>query len=152
MTDEKLMGTLMRTAACARRNPHRDQGNEKHRPPFGRGYGHILGLLSRQDGVSQQQLADEIGIRPQSVSEAVSVMEGHGFVRREPSEADRRVMLIYITEEGRSQHQRISVERQLHAREFFTVLNEEEKQTLFGLLEKLRQANGQTKLPEKEGP
>ena len=151
MTDEKLMGALMRTVACARRHPLRERGDAKSCPPFGKGYGHILDLLVRQDGVSQQQLADAIGIRPQSVSEAVSTMEGHGLVRREPSETDHRVMFIYITQEGRAYHQRISRERQLHARNFFSVLGEEEKQTLFELLEKLRQANSETKQAEKGG-
>ena len=109
VTDEKLLRCLMRTAACVRRRPLGKEGEAGEKGlPFGKGFGHILDLLTVEDGVSQQQLADRIGIRPQSVSEAISAMEGHGLVRREPSTEDRRVMLIYVTPEGAEYHKTVS--------------------------------------------
>lgn len=150
ITDEMLMKNLIRTSTHARRPPmHKDEAenlqapDEKkkgHRhPPMGRGFGHILELLVPGEGVSQQWIADKVGIRAQSVSEAIMTMEKRGFVRREASQADRRVMLIFITEQGVEHRKKAAAERSRHAREFFSVLTEEEKEVLFGILEKLNQ-------------
>ena len=149
LTDEQLMRSLMRAMARARRQPPRGAPGER-RLPFGKGFGHILDLLVERDGVSQQQLADAVGIRPQSVSEAIATMENHGFVRREPSAADRRVMLIYVTEQGREYHEKVSEERRIHAKKYFSALEESEKQALFALLEKLIQSNDVKKNTETE--
>lgn len=149
LTDEQLMRSLMRAMARARRQPPQSAPGER-RLPFGKGFGHILDRLAERDGVSQQQLADAVGIRPQSVSEAIATMESHGFVRREPSTADRRVMLIYVTEQGREYHEKVSEERRIHAKKYFSSLEESEKQTLFALLEKLIQSNDVKKNTETE--
>ncbi len=150
VTDEILMKTLIRTGAHIRRRPasvpefdengnpcpeSHDQ-NSRHKPE-GRGFGHILELLIPGEGVSQQWIANQAGIRAQSVSEAILAMEKRGFVRREPSEADRRVMLIYITEEGKVYRQKAAEERSRRARTFFSCLTQEEKEELFRILEKL---------------
>lgn len=149
LTDELLMRSLMRAMSRARRQPPENTAGER-RLPFGKGFGHILDLLVERDGVSQQQLADAVGIRPQSVSEAIAAMEAHGFIRREPSTADRRVMLIYVTEQGREYHQKVSEERRIHAKKYFSALEDEEKQTLYALLEKLIQNNERKKNTETE--
>lgn len=98
MIEQKLMKNLMRASATVRRRPRPEDGC-KH--PKGRGYGHILDLLVAGEGFSQQQIADALDIRPQSVSEAVSIMETQGFVRKEANENDRRVTLVHITEQGK---------------------------------------------------
>ena len=135
VTDEKLMRALMRTTARARRLPR--SGDRQKGPPFGKGFGHILDRLTDHDGISQQQLADDLGIRPQSVSEAIAAMENHGLIRREPSTEDRRVMRIYITPQGKEHHKWVIRQRRIHAKAFFSGLTASEKETLYATLEKL---------------
>ena len=132
--EQQLMHSLRRTMSAMRRHP-RGHGGHHHGKP--RGFGHILELLAAGDGVSQQQLADRLGIRPQSVSEAVTLLEKRGFARKEASEKDRRVTLIYITGEGRAHAAELAGERKDHAERFFAVLTREEKETLLNLLNKL---------------
>jgi len=131
--EQKLMRNLMRAAGTARRHRQSDGANSQHR---GRGFGHILDMLSAE-GISQQQIADNLGIRPQSVSEAVTTLESRGYICRRPSENDKRKMLIFITEEGAKHREEIAKERLVHSQQFFSALTQEEKAQLLTLLEKL---------------
>ena len=140
LTDEKLMRKLIRTANLARRAPKED-GEDPSHAPRGKGFWHILDMLTEGDGISQQQIADEMDIRPQSVSEALVKMEDRGLIRRVSSEADKRSMLIYITEKGMEQRKQLAQARILHAEKFFSVLSDNEKRELFAILQKLNQAN-----------
>lgn len=137
ISEQYLMRNLMRTCAVVRR-PHKSSSDEKSvgkKTP--RGFGHILDLLSVEEGMSQQQIADTLGIRPQSVSEAIVAMESRGCIRKETSASDRRVTLIYLTAEGAQRREELAREREIHARRFFSVLDEAEKKELNRLLEKL---------------
>ncbi len=127
----------MHTCAVARRQ-RRDASIEfKSGKRSPRGFGHILDLLSEEEGISQQQIAGTLEIRPQSVSEAISAMESRGYIRKEISASDRRVTLIYLTYEGVQRRMELAKERESHAKSFFAVLSEEEKSELGRLLEKL---------------
>ena len=130
----------MRAAGTARRHPHingADTVGEHH--PKGRGFGHILDLLS-DEGVTQQYIADTLGIRPQSVSEAVTVLESRGFVKKQPSKTDKRKTLICITEKGTEHRRFMAQHRRQHAQQLFSVLTEDEKTELMRLLEKINSA------------
>ncbi|MBQ8554839.1 MAG: MarR family transcriptional regulator [Clostridia bacterium] len=131
--DQQLMKHLKQTLASVRRHPHGDpEHHGRHR-----GAGHILDLLSIENGVSQQQIAGALCIRPQSVSEAIATLEARGFIRKESSAADRRITLIYLTEEGQRHAAILAREREAHAQRFFSVLRDDEKATLLTLLTKL---------------
>lgn len=133
--EQQLMRTLLRACASVRRQPHHTDGHPHSAKP--RGFGHILDLLVAHSGISQQQLADSLHIRPQSISEAIGILEGRGYIRKEASPSDRRVTLIYITEEGRAHAAILAEERRQHAQQFFSVLTEEEKDSLMKILTKL---------------
>lgn len=145
VTNEILYRTLMRTAALARRMPTggADAEAKPEKLPRGRGFGHILDLLSREEGLCQQKIAQLAGIRPQSVSEAIGILEGRGLVRREAGENDKRMILIYLTESGETHRKKAAEERQYKAGRLFEGLNEEEKETLYGLLQKLQTAEAE---------
>ena len=71
--DGELLKLLMRTAASARRD--RGGEGEKKKPcSHHRGYGHLLDLLSLERGLCQQEIAERLGVRPQSVSEAIAAL------------------------------------------------------------------------------
>ena len=135
--EDTIMRNLIRIGANARRKLHNGQKPEG-RPC--RGFGHILDLLSQNDGLSLQQIAQTLNIRPQSVSEAVSNMENHGLIRKQTNENDRRSALIFITQEGRERQAEMLSERIENAKRIFASLDENEKMTLLGLLEKVTAA------------
>ena len=134
--EQKLMRNLMRAAGTARRRREGDGADGKHNQHKGRGFGHILDMLSAE-GISQQQIADNLGIRPQSVSEAVTTLESRGYICRKPSEEDKRKMFIFITADGIKHREEIAKERLVHSQQFFGALTQEEKAQLLTLLEKL---------------
>ena len=141
MSDFELMKQLNLTCALARRKPKRADGGGKHKR---RAFGHLLDTLMTHDGMSQQEIADALGIRPQSVSEAVSILDERGLIRREKCPNDGRKTLIYITPAGVARREDAANSGRAHAEAFFSALTEQEKQTLGALLEKLTAAQEKT--------
>ena len=97
MTVWFLMGEHRRAAM------HHGSFGGGRRPEFdpNRGRGRIIALLQLKDGISTKELANILDIRVSSLNETLAKMESAGLVERRPSEADRRVMLVYLTDEGR---------------------------------------------------
>ena len=135
--EHTIMCRLMRIAHQSRRKPpHPSQGD----PAKSGGFGHILDLLSENDGLRQQQIAELLNIRPQSASEAVVNMEQACLVRREPDEQDRRSSRVYITPEGKRLQTESLNGRIQNARRVMAPLDKEEKETLLRLLDKVAEA------------
>jgi MarR family transcriptional regulator, organic hydroperoxide resistance regulator len=67
-----------------------------------------LTLLVGNDGISQRELAEALHLSHPRVSMILNALEKSGAVERRPDESDRRVVRIYVTDEGRSRegHQR----------------------------------------------
>lgn len=108
---------------------HRDHG------PMGdphRGQGRVLALLKLKPEISQKELSDILDIRAQSLGELLSKLERSGYITRTPSPADRRVMEIRLTDEGREASGR--EDGQPDADGLFGCLNEEEQAALSGYL------------------
>ncbi|ASS68332.1 MULTISPECIES: MarR family transcriptional regulator [unclassified Paenibacillus] len=70
-----------------------------------RGQGRILAVLRMKDGISTKDLSYLLGIRVSSLNELLAKLEKGGYITRNPSEADRRVMLIHLTEKGREEEE-----------------------------------------------
>lgn len=108
-------------------------------PKGPRGFGRILRVLSETEGLSQIEIAEKLDIRPQSVSEAVHKLEALGFVRREFSDADRRKVVIFLTEKGAMQRAEVQERREYRAAQLFGMLTEDEKAELLRLLKKVNE-------------
>ncbi len=135
--DEDLMRLVCRTAALTRRTPNGERR---------RGYGHILSTLMSLDegqGVSQQTLADSVGIRAQSLSEAIASLEESGYVERRVGDSDRRRMLVFITEAGAERSHELAAERAERAHKVFGAMSEDEKSALFTLLTRLTEQSAE---------
>jgi DNA-binding MarR family transcriptional regulator len=65
-----------------------------------RGQGRILAMLKIQDEISTKDLSYLLGIRVASLNELLAKLERGGYITREPSPADRRVILIKLTPAG----------------------------------------------------
>ena len=75
----------------------RDRGFDPNR-----GRGRILALLKYSDGISTKEIAHILDIRVSSLNETLARLESLGLIERKPSEKDKRVMLVYLTEEGKN--------------------------------------------------
>ncbi|MGH6625218.1 MAG: MarR family winged helix-turn-helix transcriptional regulator [Burkholderiaceae bacterium] len=56
----------------------------------------VLAYLSREDGMTQSQLAEELDLGKVAVGGLIDRLEKSGLVRREPDASDRRVNRIFL--------------------------------------------------------
>jgi DNA-binding MarR family transcriptional regulator len=97
-----------------------------------RGQGRILALLKMQDGVSTKDLSYLLGIRVSSLNELLAKLEKGGYAVREPSEADKRVMLVKLTEKGKDEKR-----QETDTADIFGCLSGEEQETLGEYLDRV---------------
>ena len=88
-------------------------------------------------GISQDKLARIICINKSNVARQVAVLEEDGFVRREPSAADKRVMELYPTEKTLQILPQISDALMCWENCITADLTEEEKELISALLRKM---------------
>ena len=100
-----------------------------------RGQGRILALLKMKDGISTKDLSFLLGIRTSSLNETLSKLEKGGYILREPSEADRRVMLVMLTDKGRAAEQTGD-----EVPDMFSVLDETEQANFSEYLDRIIEA------------
>jgi DNA-binding MarR family transcriptional regulator len=65
------------------------------------GQGRVLALLRLTPEVTQKELAFLLNMSKQALAELLGKLEHRGFIEREPSEQDRRVTNIKLTDQGR---------------------------------------------------
>ena len=65
------------------------------------GLGVLRGLMAR-DGLKSTEVAEQAWCTPGTVTTVVNTLVKDGFVERRPDEADRRVVRLYITDQGRA--------------------------------------------------
>ena len=75
------------------------RNRSRGRSPY-RGQGRVLAVLKMKPEISQRELTYLLGMSRQSMAELLAKLERAGYITREPSEEDKRVMMIKLTEEG----------------------------------------------------
>jgi len=68
-----------------------------------RGQGRVLAVLKMKPEISTKDLSYLLDIRQQSLNELLNKLERADYILRTPSEADRRVMMIQLTEKGKNE-------------------------------------------------
>lgn len=101
------------------------------------GQGRIIFLLLENEGISQRALAELMQIRPGSLSELLTKLEQSDYIERRPNERDRRVVNIFLKEEGKKAVDAVKSNRQKMTESLFSALTSEEQSQLSGLLGKL---------------
>lgn len=92
-------------------------------------------------GISQQQLAKEIGLNKATIVHVVDRLEHLGVVFRAPDPEDRRVNFVMLSREGRKRGQAFLAKlRELESSSIFAALSAEERDTLLALLKKILRA------------
>jgi DNA-binding MarR family transcriptional regulator len=62
----------------------------------------VLRILMSDDGLKASEVADRAWSSPGTLTSVVNTLVRDGFVERRADEADRRIVRLYITEEGRA--------------------------------------------------
>lgn len=97
----------------------------------------ILILLRETAGMTQKELTARLGVQPRSASEVLNKLEQADLISRTSSEADHRTTDICLTPAGEQLTQEAAVKRRERHEQMFSVLSEQEKDTLIELLEKI---------------
>ena len=82
-----------------------DQRNKKQNPEMKsitKGQGRLIVLLKRKDEISTKELSEILNISVTSLNETLNKLEQKNFIRKVPSQKDKRVLLVELTEEGRN--------------------------------------------------
>ena len=141
-TDRKLMICL------------RELEQMLHERHEGRGQRRILVILSESESTTQRDLTERLGIRPGSASEILAKLERAELITRTPNEDDHRTTDIRLTDAGKALAEE-SKESRKRSGDMFVALEDEEKETLLSLLEKVcgERLTGREERPRrKRGP
>jgi len=134
---EKL-ARLQRLLNIQRMDSYRHGG---HLADATRGQGRILAVLQLRDSISTKELSYLLGLAVSSLNEFLSKLERGGYITREPSEQDRRVILVKLTEKGKSQQGR--PEDSADSGDLFDCLSADEQAAFGAYLDKVVDALGE---------
>ena len=112
-----------------------DQRNKKQNPEMRsitRGQGRLIAILKRKDKISTKELSEILNISVTSLNETLNKLEQKKFIRKVPSQNDKRILLIELTREGRN----LKFEDNNDV-DIFDSLSEEEKENLNDYLNRL---------------
>lgn len=99
----------------------------------------LLFSLSHKNGQSQRELADNLKVKPSTVTVMIKRMEKTALIERKQDEDDQRISRIFITDEGREIcNELISIYDRIE-NEAFANFTPEEKVILRRLLMQLRE-------------
>lgn len=130
-----LLDQLYRLEWLLRR---KEFGRLREAGPWGsphRGQGRVLALLKLHPEISQKDLGSILDIRSQSLGELLAKLEKQGFIERESSEEDKRVMMIRLTEAGKAAGEDMADSSD--ADSFASCLSAEERATLAAYLRRI---------------
>ncbi len=65
-----------------------------------RGQGRVLAILKLKPEISQKELTYLLNMSKQAVAELIAKLEKNDYVSRKPSEEDKRILMINLTEKG----------------------------------------------------
>ena len=114
------------------------------------GQGRALSVLERAGGpLRMAKLADALRIVPRSATGVVEGLEEAGLVRRQTDPADRRSVLVSLTDAGRGTLDELAEARRQTAEELFGSLDPADQRRLLTLLARL---DTPTPTPDPETP
>jgi DNA-binding MarR family transcriptional regulator len=104
----------------------------------------LLRKIASDPGVSQQALAEHLGVMPSRMVALVDELESKGIVERRRSTEDRRNYELRITERGREVLDEIARIAAEHEHALCAALSKEERINLSGLLQRIVEEQGLT--------
>jgi DNA-binding MarR family transcriptional regulator len=104
----------------------------------------ILRLLASSPGISQQRLAEVLGMLPSRVVAFIDQLESDGLVERSRDDADRRRNSLALTAAGTAALRTIAAVARAHDDEICSALSAAERTSLLDLLGRMADQQGLT--------
>ncbi len=98
-----------------------------------------LTVLEQRDGLTSAQLARHSFVRPQTMHEMITSLDDRGFIQRARDPENRRVLLISLTELGRTMVEKYDEEVRRLEEQMLTGLTAHQRKMLHDALEISRQ-------------
>lgn len=98
------------------------------------GHGGLLYVVKNNQGLSQKELAQKLGIRPPSITVTIKKLEAEHYIIKKQDEKDQRIARIYITPEGEEIAAYMEEVLETLAQELFADMSEQEVMLLRRLL------------------
>ncbi len=98
----------------------------------------MAALYRRREGVTMSDLSRMLLVSNGNATAVVDRLEADGFVRRSPSETDRRTVFAALTPEGLAQFEVYAAEHEAEVNRIFGGLTEAELDQLSDLLKRMR--------------
>lgn len=130
MKKTQLVENLFRLTRALCRHPRKD-GRRSH------GSGKLLSILGENDNVTSRELAELLDVRPSSLTEILTRLDGEGLVTRSVDENDKRVTRVSLTDAGKAMLNEVETERESEAEKLTACFTDEEAEQFTSLCEKL---------------
>ena len=98
----------------------------------------MAALYRRREGVTMSELSRMLLVSNGNATAVVDRLEADGFVRRSPSDTDRRTVFAALTPEGLAQFEVYAAEHEAEVNRIFGGLTEAELDQLSDLLKRMR--------------
>ena len=98
---------------------------------------HALLWLGQDGALTMGDLARRLGVTEKTVTGVVDRLEREGYLARERSVSDRRVVRCRLTPEGQSTFQKLDRSMTQGMRQFLGILDVSDRKALFRILDKL---------------
>lgn len=96
----------------------------------------VLRILDGEQSLAMKELADQLCLKPPSVTALTRRLVETGLVERQPHAEDSRVVLLALTEAGRDLHRQLYDEQLQRMEQLLARLSPDERQTFLDLLER----------------
>ena len=97
--------------------------NQSEMGNLSRGQGRVLAILKRKDNISTKNLAIILGISISALNSLLTKLENNGFIIKEQSNEDKRILLVKLTDKGHNYVLKPSIDYNL-----FDCLDDNQKQ------------------------
>ncbi len=98
----------------------------------------LLSCIKSNEGITQKELSEKSFVKPATITEMLRKLEKNNYIYRVADEADKRVMRVYLTPEGRKFAEYSEEFINSIVDQLFSGLEESELQQLLALTEKVK--------------
>lgn len=132
---DSLMRSINRTHRCSKR-----YYNEKLNADGITGNQQIyIFQICRHPGISQEQLSQRIAVNKSNVTRQLCALEQNGFIRRQPSPEDKRVLQVFPTERAEALYPKVLDIMRLWNSLLLEDFSEDEKSLLLSMMQRVQE-------------
>lgn len=102
----------------------------------------LLRALAQRPGISQQELATELGVVPSRLVALLDALEEKDLVERRAREEDRRSHALHLTKDGTAMLPRIGQVAMARSAQLLAPLSPDERTQLAALLQRIAEGHG----------